>query len=149
LSRIFNPSPLGEGRLVVLVACRRDPVALDCGRFEAHATTVVDRTTHFVWQRTTSSAEMDWAAADAHCRSIGMLLPTSLALSEILPLDACAFPDADAGSAMYWSATEQRIPVVGKFIGADSDAMVAVNGHEGFSAEARTSKHRVRCWNSR
>ncbi len=135
--------------VLAVAACHRDPVVADCGRFEAHATTVIDRTTHFVWQRTPPAEPMDWAAADAYCKSIGMRLPASLALSEIMPLDACAFAPEDGGDATVWSATEQRIPVIGPYIGANSDKMVVVYAHEGFAGEDRAAKHRVRCWKNR
>ena len=132
----------------LVVGCKRDPVVVDCGRFEVHATFVRDRTSHFDWQRT-AAPEMDWPTADAYCKSIGMSLPSSGALSDILPLDACAFPDVDAGRSEYWSATEEKLPIVGKYLQNNTDDMVYVDGPKGFQRDARSGKHRVRCTRNR
>ena len=148
----------------IAVACKSsDPTLRTCadGRLEVHAATVVDTKTHHSWERDPPKERMDWQHASDHCKSIGMQLPGSLELVEIMqtgpsddePLDTCAFPpmwppplDADREAPpSFWTATHQAIPLIGESLGQDPNDMVTVHERGRFGHGGREDPYRVRC----
>ena len=105
---------------------------------------------------------LDFAAAEARCKSMGMSLPASLSLIDVMkdcasdqePFDPCAFTNSVSSSPMddpfpggeWWSDTPNALPVIGKFLGDDPEKIVVVWGRGVPNGASKTEKHLVRCW---
>jgi hypothetical protein len=155
---------LAAATLLVAACHSGDPVERTCaaGRFEARARTVHDTQTKFTWERRPPLEKMDWDHAQEHCKSIGMSLPMSLSMMELMktgpsaqePFDTCAFPSTSSdaspddafASGVFWTGTSNALPVVGKWLGENTEEMVVVFGRAELGHDPKSALHRVRCW---
>jgi hypothetical protein len=138
---------LGAGLALVAFAgaARHAGANAPDGRFQSASGEVLDTQTGLVWQEASSTTEMSWAEASAHCSAPWRVpsmkeLQTLVDDSQLGPAtDTTAFGDVSAAAGYdYWSST----PVAG----LSSTAWWFVEFEAGHSTYGNAnSRCRVRC----